>query len=374
MVFAFVLSALALQEPAAPTGPVAYWKLDETSGTSAANAVAGAPAGTYQNGPTPSTTVAPLSFNTDPGVTARSLQFNGSNQGLQIANFGTFTQFTVSTWIQRTGSTGARQAILSYKESGASLVLSLNEDGVNVRPRIWTNINGTWQNAEEAFTIPIGAWVHLAATFDATTLRLYRDGTQVATGAFAGTMANGSATTGIAMRNSYDQHYFPGLIDDARIYSRALSAAEVGVLAAGVPAPSGLNATGGIDQIDVSWTAPAGSVAYTYALYRSPAGAGTFTLLAGNLSGTAYTDTATPGGTSWDYYVVATSFAVSGRSTTATGTATSAAPRTSDHEEGLNEGECACGSAGVPEGVPFGVAIAALATAALGRRVRRKRS
>jgi hypothetical protein len=374
MVFAFVLSALAFQEPAAPTGPIAYWKLDETSGTSAANAVGGAPAGTYLNGPTPSTTVAPLSFNTDPGVTPRSLQFNGTNQGLQVPNFGTFTQFTVSAWIQRSGATGARQSIFSYKENSNSLVLSLNEDTVNFRPRIWTNINGTWQNAEEAFTLPTNTWVHLAATYDATTLRLYRDGTQVATGAFAGTMANGTDTTGIAMRNTSNMHYFPGLIDDLRLYSRALSAAEVGVLAAGVPAPTGLNATGGIDRIDLSWTAPAGSVAYTYALYRSPAGAGTFTLLAGNLGGTAYTDTATPGGTSWDYYVVATSFAVSGRSSTATGTATSAAPRTGDNEEGLNDGECACGSSGLPGGVPFGIAIAALATAALGRRARRRRS
>ncbi len=341
--------ARAAQEPAVPTGPISYWKLDETSGTAAANVIAGSPVANYKTGafPVPSATVAPLSYNTDPGVTARSLQFNGSSQGLTVQDFaGGLNAYTVSVWIQRTGSTGTRQSIVSFKETGGGFVLSLNEDGTNFRPRIWSNIAGAWRNAEEAFTLPTGAWIHLAATFDGTNLRLYRGLNAPTSVVFAGALGGGTASTGIGMRNSNDQHYFPGMIDDLRLYNRALDANEVSVLAAGVPAPTGVTATAAVNEIMLTWTAPPQAVTYSYRVLRRPAGStGAFTVIVPSTPVTSYLDYTAYGGSSWEYAVRAVSVAESGISGTSTATSLAPPPRYEDHEEGASDDNCTCGAA-----------------------------
>lgn len=335
---------MALQEPAPTTGPSAYWKLDETAAGTAANQVAGSPTGTPQGGPTVSTTVAPLSYNANIGATPRSLLFDGANDVLNVANFGTFNRFTVSVWIRRTGTTATRQTIVSYKESSVGgFVLSLNEGNNGHFPRLWVHIGGNWLFAEQATAIPADTWIHLAGVYDGSNILLYRDGTQVASTAITGNMTTGSGPVGIGARSSFDQHWFPGNIDDVRIYDRALFAPEIAVLAAGVPAPV-LNApVAGVGTVDLSWTAPAGAVTYTYRVKRAPSGTGSFTTLA-TVSGTTYTDPTADIGTPYDYVVTAVSVAESGHSGVQSATALAPPPRTDDHEEGLLGDSCACGA------------------------------
>lgn len=356
---------LALQEPAPSTGPTSYWKLDETAAGSAANQVAGAPAGTPQGGPTVSTIVAPLSYNSNIGATPRSLLFDGANDVLNVANFGTFNRFTVSAWVRRTGTTGTRQSIVSYKESSVGgFVLSLNEGNNGHFPRLWVHIGGNWLNAEQALAVPADTWVHLAGVYNGSNILLYRDGTQVASTAITGNMTTGSGPIGIGARSSFDQHWFPGHIDDVRVYDRALLVQEVGVLAAGVPAPVLNPPVAGVGQVDLSWTAPAGAVTYTYRVKRAPSGTGTFTTLA-TVSGTSYTDSTAVIGTPYDYVVTAVSVAESGHSGPQSATALAPPPRTDDHEEGLLGDSCACGAAarGLPPALPF-LALALILCAA----------
>jgi hypothetical protein len=77
-------------------------------------------------------------------------------------------------------------------------------------------------------TAPIGlnVWTHLAMTFDGTTVRLFIGGSQVASVAASGSIVT---TTGVLRigGNGPPGGYFQGLIDDLRIYNRALSAAEI---------------------------------------------------------------------------------------------------------------------------------------------------
>jgi fibronectin type 3 domain-containing protein len=298
------------QEPAAPQGPVSYWKFDESSGTTAANAVGAAPAGTYQGGVTPSTNVPPAITYPD----SHSLAFNGTDAVVNVPNFGTFTATSVSVWIYRTGSTGGRQSILSFKESGSGgFVLCLNETGAEY-PRIYLN-QGGWQYKENGVAIPLTTWTHLAATYDNANLRLYINGQEAAPAAtVSGNMTEPTAPTGIGARSSLDQHWFPGLIDDARIYSRALTANEVAVLAAGCPIPTNLQATAGAGQISLSWTAPAGpNPNYTYTIKRGTS-AGTETMVASGITGTTYADVGIPYGPTYYYVVTAISAAESGAS------------------------------------------------------------
>jgi hypothetical protein len=69
-------------------------------------------------------------------------------------------------------------------------------------------------------------WTHLAGTYDGATMSLYINGVQVASRAQTGTIATSTNPLQIGGDSIYGQ-YFAGRIDEVRVYSRALSAAEI---------------------------------------------------------------------------------------------------------------------------------------------------
>jgi hypothetical protein len=74
--------------------------------------------------------------------------------------------------------------------------------------------------------LTVNAWTHLAATYDRTTMRLYVNGTQVASRAQTGNIATSTNALQIGGDSFYGQ-YFQGNIDEVRVYNRALSQAEI---------------------------------------------------------------------------------------------------------------------------------------------------
>jgi hypothetical protein len=73
---------------------------------------------------------------------------------------------------------------------------------------------------------PVGTWTHVAATYDGSTLRVYVNGGLQGSKAVSGPIQ----TSGGPLRlggNSVWGEWFAGLIDDVRVYNRALGAAEI---------------------------------------------------------------------------------------------------------------------------------------------------
>ena len=87
------------------------------------------------------------------------------------------------------------------------------------------NIGGE-QNAIGAAQLPVNAWSHLATTYDGATLRLYVNGTQVASKTQSGSVPVSTGQLRIGGNTIWGE-YFSGLIDEVRIYNRALPVAEV---------------------------------------------------------------------------------------------------------------------------------------------------
>jgi hypothetical protein len=65
--------------------------------------------------------------------------------------------------------------------------------------------------------------------------------------------------------DDYDRNFY-GNLDELRLFSVALTAQEVNAYYVGVPAPTGLTATPGINKVTLNWTAAAGAVSYN--IYR----------------------------------------------------------------------------------------------------------
>jgi len=80
--------------------------------------------------------------------------------------------------------------------------------------------------------LPTGRWVHLAGTFDGTTMRLYVDGLERGTMERPGPVKPNAFPLCLGSYEAGHQAHFTGLLDEVRLYGRALSPADIARLAA----------------------------------------------------------------------------------------------------------------------------------------------
>ena len=151
-----------------------------------------------------------------------------------IANFDFYDPFTLSAWIRPAAKTGgilARYNAAGPKGYGLFLVDS------KLQFRIDTSSISDRMRVESEASIPLDKWTHVAGVYDGTRttagMLLYVNGRQVATRSLIDESLN-STKIAEPLRIGHGpgpDDRFEGLIDDARVYSRALSAEEAGVIA-----------------------------------------------------------------------------------------------------------------------------------------------
>lgn len=215
-------------------GLVGYWKLGEASGSVAYDSSGYGNNGTY-NGTTPSTNVPPVHF---PDPFSRS--FNGStdyvkfSQGLPDIPG---TNITLSAWVNLVGDPGGNTGLFHtvIRNSGAGgtgtqydLLISkarttLLFQGVNFAAQCpsFTTLSFNW-------------WYHTAVTYNGSQVAFYLNGTNM--GSVAETAALGTRTlVGNAIGSAANGNYFlNGLLNDVRVYNRALSGGEIAMIALGI--------------------------------------------------------------------------------------------------------------------------------------------
>jgi len=207
-------------------GLVSWWKFDETSGTSAADSY-GSNNGTLVNfGASPSWT------NDTPGAASSgALFFDGDNDVVDCGTaFGAISNaMTVEVWIKREAITESWDIYLTKLQDGNNRwYLRVNADG---RAGSYGKSGGIQIYTSGDFystgTVDSNEWHHVALTASSDSNCVwYLDG--VAKG--AGTLAQASfANAGKLLIGAYDgaAMAIQALMDDVRIYNRALSAEEI---------------------------------------------------------------------------------------------------------------------------------------------------
>ncbi len=197
-------------------GLVLAYGFEETSGT-----VANDSSSTKNNGTING------AAGTASGKFGRALSFDGINDRVDVpdaASLDLTSGMTLEAWVRPTTNAGWRTAIL--KEMGPKTwpTLSTPPTARNPGGEILT---GAYNTAAGTGALALNAWSHLASTYDGKNLRFYLNGSQVSTKALTGSMP----TTANPLRiggNAVWGEYFSGLIDEVRIYNRALSATEIG--------------------------------------------------------------------------------------------------------------------------------------------------
>jgi hypothetical protein len=199
---------------AIPNLVVAY-SFDEGTGTSASDSSGNNLAGT----------ITAATWTTS-GRYGKALTFNGTSALVTIADHALLdltTGMTLEAWVYPTALTGYRTVMLKERPGDLAYALYANEDVA--RPSVWVTA-GTLASAAGTSALAVNTWTHLAATYDGATLRFFVNGTQVASQARTGSLF----VSGNPLRiggNSVWGEYFAGRIDEVRIYSRALSTAEI---------------------------------------------------------------------------------------------------------------------------------------------------
>lgn len=208
-------------------GPVAKWKFDEGSGTTAADSI-GDNNGTI-NGATWTT-----------GVVGYALEFDGVDDfvqpsaGPQTGLLDEHTAHTVSAWILWKGSNN-KDGILLEGSTARGYQIAIHSDTNEIVYSIKESDNFKTVSCSESL-IPINQWAYVAGTYDGTaeTLELYINGVSCnspATGIppsisdpAAGWRIGGGTQSDIYGETSY---YFNGTIDEVKIYNYALTADEI---------------------------------------------------------------------------------------------------------------------------------------------------
>ncbi|NUM36021.1 MAG: LamG domain-containing protein [Candidatus Brocadiae bacterium] len=147
--------------------------------------------------------------------------FNGSGDIILIgSNFISPTAITLSAWIKKSGSYSSWNDIIAG--NNGSPIFGINPSN---QLAFGCQSNSPIQHLGSA-TISDVQWHHVAATYNGSWVKVYLDGALVDSRSASGSF-NTSNVLGIGGDPSRTSEFFSGLIDDVRIYNRALADSDV---------------------------------------------------------------------------------------------------------------------------------------------------
>ncbi len=212
--------------PSIKSGLVAYYKFDENSGTKVNNSVN---SGIGLSGVFAVGNSAPTWTQ---GKFGNALSFNGTTSYLSIPDSGTGSpidlgqpEITVTAWIKPNTISAGSHTIVG---KNAPYILWINNSSGNNRIYTFLYKGATWYGAFGASNqIQTGVWQYVAMTYSGTTRKHYYNGSL---SGVENTQISGNIDTynsPIMIGQDSNSRFFDGLIDEVKIYNKALTADEV---------------------------------------------------------------------------------------------------------------------------------------------------
>jgi len=202
--------------PASDPNLVAWWRLDDRSGSSARDSSGNDNHGTLRGDPQWTT-----------GKIGGALDFDGDGDYVDCGNPDMFNfneQITASAWINLRSVPGSSRAVVAKGEDGWRLALTRSTSGFEfaIAGKSF-GYPGTLSGSQVAF----GEWHHVCGTYDGETIRIYVDGQVDGTRDYARGIATNDLNLFIGDNPQWTGRFWDGLIDDVFVFSRALSDDEI---------------------------------------------------------------------------------------------------------------------------------------------------
>ncbi len=194
---------------------MAAYGFDEGSGTTVTDE-----SGNGHNGTVANTTWAAT------GKYGKALSFNGTSALVTIpdaASLHLTTGMTLEAWVNPS-TVNANWRDVIYKGNDNYYLEGTSSNAS--KPDAGLIAGGSYGDAFGTAALSANTWSYLAETYDGTTVRLYVNGTQVASTAHTGAITTSTNPLQIGGDSIYGQ-YFAGMIDEVRVYNVALTATQI---------------------------------------------------------------------------------------------------------------------------------------------------
>jgi hypothetical protein len=156
--------------------------------------------------------------------------------GSQYANAGGTTHFAVPnltymTWIRTLTASGAQQTPMCFGGTyGGGPRTSWEFSVYGLKINAYVRFSGGGVGVNSTLAVNTGEWVHVAVSVATPSIQIYINGRQDGSGSGSGTIVYDAGTRSMCLgveANQAVQYGFPGWMDDARVYDRAMSSAEI---------------------------------------------------------------------------------------------------------------------------------------------------
>ncbi|MET7425449.1 beta-L-arabinofuranosidase domain-containing protein [Dactylosporangium sp. NPDC005555] len=165
------------------------------------------------------------------GRTGSAVNLNGTSGYVALPSgiLAGATNFSIALWVRVDALTNWARVFDFGSGTGVNMFLVARSGSGTARFAITATGAGGEQRIDAPAALPAGAWTHVAVTRDGSLGVLYVNGAEVArnTGMTLSPASLGSTTQNWVGRSQYADPYLTGAVDSLRLYSRALTAAEV---------------------------------------------------------------------------------------------------------------------------------------------------
>jgi hypothetical protein len=170
-----------------------------------------------------------------PGQISTGLEFDGTDDHLECGTDASLLSDTgtIYLWIHAASTGQDRDLVRLFESASDYLVIQRTASG-----QIYVGIEqgGVLQVARTTdATVAAGGWHHVAVTQDGAGVAIYLDGQPATATGTDGTAWSGHLSLSGAWIGGGAGGYFDGVLDEVRVYSRALSAEEVALHQGGNP-------------------------------------------------------------------------------------------------------------------------------------------
>ena len=157
-----------------------------------------------------------------------ALEFDGVNDYIDLGNLDVYgNELTISAWFKADDFEGHARIISKATGIGTqNHYWMLSEYNNKLRFRLKTD-GITDTIVASTGVLSVGVWTHAAAVYDGSFMILYKDGVEVGRIPKTGVISANSTIPVWIGRNPGNYSPFDGMIDDVRIYNRALEASEI---------------------------------------------------------------------------------------------------------------------------------------------------
>lgn len=229
---------LGLKDSLDRTGLLGRWEFEGTSGSILADSSKYAHNGAITGSPALAA-----------GISGRSMAFDGADDYVTLPVAASLNnpgaQVSISTWVNLAelpaeipGSFGP-----IFDSNQDRYVLYLDKGSNELRFKVTTTVSAE-RPGISAGDLKTGTWVHVAGVYNGSQARIYLNGELKDMHPITGAVATGQVP--FIGKNGTTAEFFKGMIDDLRVYNRALGEDEIRAIAQNIrfgPAPDRLSAT-----------------------------------------------------------------------------------------------------------------------------------